>query len=49
MKEELKEIEHKIMSFCEKYNCSLETNTLRNGRDNKGDIVVIKVCSKIIT
>ena len=26
MKEDLKEIENKIMEFCKKYNCSIETH-----------------------
>lgn len=49
MKEDLKEIENKIMEFCKKYNCSIETHTLSDGRDKNGNIHILKVCSKITT
>ena len=49
MKEDLKEIENKIMEFCKKYNCSIETHTLSDGRDRNGNIHILKVCSKITT
>jgi hypothetical protein len=49
VKEDLKEIENKIMEFCKKYNCSIETHTLSDGRDKNGNIHILKVCAKIIT
>ena len=47
MEQDLKEIEEKVMQFCKKYNCILEIDTLTAGRTTNGDIIPIKVCTKI--
>lgn len=47
MEEKIEEIEKELLYFCKKYNCAIEINTLTAGRDMKGNIKVLKICTKI--
>lgn len=47
MEEDLKEIEDKLLQFCRNYNCTIEADTITEGRDTNGKIQVLKVCTKI--
>lgn len=49
MEKDLMEIESKVAEFCKKYGCTLEVNTLSQGRNADGEIILVKVCSKIQT
>lgn len=49
MEKDLIEIEYKVAEFCKKYGCTLDVNTLSQGRNAEGEIILLKVCSKIQT